>query len=84
MLKVYLTDWCPHCTRTVAWLEQRKIPFEAVDMDRVTPEVERVVVDVNGGRDWVVPTLEFDGKWRPGRAFNADGLEADLKKLGVI
>lgn len=39
---------------------------------------------MNGGDDWVVPTLEYNGKWRPGEVFNPEKLEKDLKNLGVI
>ena len=42
------------------------------------------VVEVNGGDDWVVPTMEYNGKWRPGQVFDAGKLEADLKAWGVI
>ena len=84
MLNVYATRWCPHCTRTVEFLTERKIPFRTIDMDRVDPETERRVVEANGGDDWVVPTLEFNGRWRPGAFFNAVELEADLRRMGAI
>jgi len=41
------------------------------------------VVRVNGGEDWVVPTLEFNGKWRPGKVFNEMELDFDLRTMGV-
>ncbi len=84
MLKVYAAKWCPHCVRTVDWLNARKVAFEYIDMDRVAPEVEAKVVEANGGLDWVVPTLEYKGRWRPGKFFRAEELEADLKAWGVI
>lgn len=84
MLKVYAAGWCPHCVKTVDWLKGRGVPFEYIDMDRVPPEVEAEVTRANGGDDWVIPTLEFAGRWRPGKFFRADELEADLKTLGVI
>ena len=42
------------------------------------------VVQVNGGDDWVIPTLEFNGKWRAGKAFDEKKLAADLQKMGVV
>lgn len=84
VLKVYAARWCPHCVRTTDWLEGRGIPFDYVDMDEVPPEVEKRVVEANGGGDWVVPTLEFAGRWRPGKFFRPAELEADLKSMGVI
>lgn len=83
MLKVYATEWCPHCRATVDYLKRKGIAFEWIDMDKADAATEARVIAVNGGDDWVVPTLENEGKWRPGEVFNADKLEADLNKLGV-
>ena len=83
MLKVYAAEWCPHCIATVKFLTEHKVPFEYVDMEKTDPETEALIVKVNGGDDWVVPTLENDGKWRPGEVFNERKLTEDLKRLGV-
>lgn len=83
MLRVYAAKWCPHCVATVRFLTEKKIPFEYIDMDTVDPETEKKVIEVNGGDDWVIPTLEFNGKWRPGEVFRAEKLMQDLKTLGV-
>lgn len=83
MLKVYKTVWCPHCSATIDFLRDHNVPFEMIDMDHVDPELEARIVEVNGGEDWVVPTLEYRGKWRPGEVFNAEKLREDLKKLGI-
>ncbi len=83
MLNVYAAEWCPHCRNTIAYLKEKAIPFEYHDVDAMDAETERKLIEVNGGEDWVVPTLEHDGRWRPGKAFDRDELEADLKKLGV-
>lgn len=84
MLKVYAAKWCPHCVKTVDWLKGRGIAHEYIDMDGVPPEVEEAVTQANGGDDWVIPTLEFKGKWRPGKFFRPDELEADLREMGVL
>lgn len=83
MLKVYATDWCPHCRATLAFLEKHGIPFEVIDMDTADPETTAMIIKVNGGDDWVVPTLEYNGKWRAGKVFNETGLKTDLEKLGI-
>lgn len=83
MLKVYAAKWCPHCTQTVRYLKDRKIEFEYIEIEEQTDDIIQKIVDVNGGDDWVVPTLEFNGKWREGKVFNEFGLHADLKKLGL-
>lgn len=84
MLKVYGWNICPHTIRAVGWLKEHKIPFEYLEVEEQPEAVIKQVVDVNGGDDWVVPTLEFNGKWRPGKAFDAATFEHDLKKLGVL
>ncbi|UKI30997.1 MAG: glutaredoxin family protein [Lentisphaeria bacterium] len=84
MLKVYAWNVCPHCRRTVEWLKAHEVPYEYLEIEEQPPEVVRKVVEVNGGDDWVVPTLEYNGKWRPGKVFDAAELEADLRAWGVI
>ena len=84
MLKVYAATWCPHCTRTVNYLKQKQIEFQYIDIEKQPDDVVNKVVQVNGGDDWVVPTLEFNGQWREGKVFDEKGLEKDLKRLGVI
>lgn len=84
MLKVYAWNVCPHCRRTVEWLKAHEVPYEYLEIEEQPPEVVRKVVEVNGGDDWVVPTLEYNGKWRPGKVFYAAELEADLRAWGVI
>lgn len=84
MLKVYGWSVCPHCHRTVEWLKEHQIPFEYLEIEEQSEAVVQKVVEVNGGDDWVVPTLEYEGRWRPGKVFDAAGLEQDLRELGVL
>ena len=42
------------------------------------------MIDVNGGDDWVVPTLEYNGQWRPGQVYDPVKLEQDLRKWGLV
>lgn len=84
MLKVYAWSVCPHCHRTIEWLNSHHIPFEYLEIEDQPRDVVQKVVDVNGGEDWVVPTLEYKGKWRPGQVFNAEKLERDLKAWGLL
>jgi mycoredoxin len=83
MLKVYAAKWCPHCVRTVEYLNQNHIDFEYIDIEKQPKDVVDKIVEVNGGVDWVVPTLEFNGQWREGKVFNEQELAADLKKMNV-
>jgi len=84
MLKVYGWKICPHTIHAVEWLKSHRVPFEYLEVEEQPEAVVKKVIEVNGGDDWVVPTLEFNGKWRPGEVFNAEKFEQDLKKLGVI
>ena len=83
MLKVYAAAWCPHCVRTIEFLKLKNIAFDYIDIEKQDRRIVDKVVEVNGGLEWVVPTLEFNGRWREGKAFDASGLSADLKALGV-
>ena len=83
-LKVYYWDICPHCRATVDFLKEKGVPFDALDIERQPPDVVKRVVEANGGVDWVVPTLEFGGKWRAGRRVDAGELSRDLKDWGLL
>ncbi len=84
MLKVYFWDVCPHCKKTMDFLRGRKIPFEAFDIEKQPEDVVKKIVEINGGDDWVVPTMEYRGKWRPGQVFDPRKLERDLASWGLM
>lgn len=84
MLNIYAAKWCPHCTKTVDYLKNKKIRFNYIEIEEQPENIVQKVIDANGGDDWVVPTFEYKGKWRAGKVFNELELHFDLKKLGVI
>lgn len=84
MLKVYGASWCPHCARTIQFLQNSGVKFEYIEVEEQSPSLIAKLVEVNGGDDWVVPTLEFNNEWRPGQVFEPEKLKKDLKKMGVI
>lgn len=84
MLIVYSAFWCPHCTKTEKFLKENDIEFKSVNIETADQSVVDKVVEANGGVEWVVPTLEYKGKWRPGMVFNPEKLKNDLKVLGVL
>jgi len=84
MLNIYAAKWCPHCTKAVDYLKKNKIAFHYIEIEEQSEDMIQKVIEVNGGDDWVVPTLEFNGKWREGKVFNELELHFDLKRLGVI
>ncbi len=83
MLKVYAAIWCPHCTKTIEYLKNNNIEFEYIEIEKQSETIINQIIEVNGGDDWVVPTLEFNGKWREGKIFNELELSSDLIKLGL-
>ena len=83
MLTVYSAFWCPHCIKTERYLKEKNIPFQSINIETAPEHVVQKVVQVNGGVEWVVPTLEYQGRWRPGKIFNPSQLEKDLKAMGV-
>ena len=64
MLKVYAWSVCPHCHKAIAWLNEHRIPFEYLEIEEQPQEVIQKVIEVNGGDDWVVPTMEYNGSDR--------------------
>ena len=84
ILNVYAANWCPHCQRTVEFLKEQGIDFNYIEIEEQSEELINRIIEVNGGDDWVVPTLEYDGQWRPGKVFNADDLKIDLQNMGAI
>jgi len=83
MLKVYAAKWCPHCTKTIEYLKNKNIDFQYFEIEKQSENTIQKIIKVNGGDDWVVPTLEFNGKWREGKLYNEKELASDLKKLGL-
>lgn len=83
MLKIYGSIWCPHCTKTVEYLKASNIEFEYFEIEKQPENTIQKIIEVNGGDDWVVPTLEFNGKWLEGKVFNEKELNFDLQKLGL-
>jgi mycoredoxin len=70
--------------KTEKFFKKNNIRYNYIDIETQPEEVVRKVIEVNGGFDWVVPTLEYKGIWREGKIFNEKELILDLKKMGVI
>jgi mycoredoxin len=83
MLNMYAARWCSHCRKTEEYLKKNKIEFNYIDIEIQPDEVVRKVIEINGGFDWVVPTLEFNGKWREGKVFNEAEIAIDLRNMGI-
>lgn len=83
MLNMYAARWCSHCKKTEEYLRKKNFEFNYIDIEIQPPETVAKIIEVNGGFDWVVPTLEYNGKWRPGKVFNEAELELDLINMGI-
>jgi len=46
---VYLTDWCPYCTRAIGLLERKGARFEAINVDE-RPEARAQMMARSGRR----------------------------------
>jgi glutaredoxin 3 len=81
---VYLTGWCPYCTRTKQLLERKGVDFEEIDVD-ARPEARKEMT-VRSGRS-SVPQI-FIGATHVGGCDDLHELEASgrldtLLKTGV-
>ena len=84
MLKVYVTDWCPICERTLGWMRENEIPFVSINIEYQPPVVREKVIEANDGKDWRVPTFEYGGKWLTIASFNPERLKEELAVMGAI
>ena len=79
-IRVFSTSWCPDCRRAKHLLDQRGVPYEAIDIEE-QPEAEQRMLQINGGI-WRVPTIVFpDGSYLM-EPSNPE-LNAHLAKLGL-
>jgi mycoredoxin len=67
----------------VEFLKNNDIAFEYYYIESEPEDVVKKIVEVNGGEDWVIPTLEYNGSWVPGKFFDPIELKNDLEKMGI-
>ena len=75
-ITIYCTTWCADCHHAKAFLKERGIGFQEVNIDE-DPDAEELVLKVNQGRR-KVPTLEVAGRFFACSPFNAAQLAAEL------
>jgi len=76
-ITIYSTHWCPDCRRVKAFLRQRGVEFQEVNIEEV-PEGEEIVLRANGGRR-KVPTLKVGERFIACSPFDSRQLAADLQ-----
>ena len=83
MLKLYGWYASQDCLKLIEWLNSHNVPFEYYEMEDQPLQVGSLIGRVNGAQAWKVPTLEYDGRWRPAKAFDPEETRRDLIALGV-
>ncbi len=79
-IRIYTTELCGDCHRAKAFLKNRNIPYEEINIEE-TPGAAEIVTRANNGKR-AVPTLEVDGRFvacspfRPNILIKALGLES--------
>jgi len=57
-VKIYTTPTCPYCRRLKAYLDEKGVVYENIDVS-ANPEAAKKVVELSG--QMAVPMLEIDG-----------------------
>ncbi len=75
-VKVYSTSTCPWCTRLKAYLKEKGVEFENIDVS-TDQEAAQKMIEKSGQMG--VPQTEINGKMIIG--FDKDAIDAELAKL---
>jgi mycoredoxin len=76
-ITIYGTQSCPDCRRAKAFLKERGVEFQEVNIEE-DPEDEEIVLRANDGRQ-KVPTLKVGERYFACSPFNAQQLADELK-----
>jgi len=79
---MYTTSWCRDCRAAKKFLDERKIAYEEVDIEK-NPDAAQIVMRLNEGLR-KVPTLDIDGAIVSGDGFDASRFEKDLRAAGAL
>ena len=56
---MYGADWCPDCRRAKSFLQDNKITYDLIDLDK-NPSAGQKVEEINAGKR-IIPTIIIDG-----------------------
>ena len=59
-VEIYTTDHCYFCRVAKSMLDERKIPYQEINISRA-PEMRDVLVEKTG--EWTVPQIFVDGEY---------------------
>ena len=76
-VKVYSTPTCPWCMKLKAWMKEKDIEFENINVS-ADQEAAQKMIEKSGQMG--VPQTEVNGKMIVG--FNTDAIEAELNAGG--
>ena len=79
---MYTTSWCRDCRAAKKFLDERKIAYEEVDIEK-NPDAAQIVMRLNEGLR-KVPTLDVEGAIVSGDGFDASRFEKDLRAAGAL
>lgn len=74
---IYSTGWCPDCRRAKAFLKERGVSFQEVNIEQ-DEEAEEIVLRANNGKR-KVPTLKVGDRYFTCSPFSAQQLADELK-----
>jgi glutaredoxin len=60
-IKMYNTEWCPDCRMARAFLRERNISFEEINIEEA-PDADEIVIQATRGKR-AVPTFDIDGQF---------------------
>ena len=55
---MYGADWCPDCRRAKSFLQDNKITYDLIDLDK-DPSAGQKVEEINAGKR-IIPTIIID------------------------
>ena len=73
MVKVYSTPTCPFCKRVKAYLDEKKVEYENIDVS-ANRDAAQEMINVSGQMG--VPVLDIEGRIIKG--FDRDAITAEL------
>lgn len=76
-IRMYTTNWCPDCRRAKAFLKERGIGYEEINIEETDGAAERVIANNGGKRK--VPTFEVEGRYFACSPFDPQILRRELQ-----